>query len=62
MARSETKVGQDKKKTKKEQNKKSIIRVTFLILTEFFKSQVTCKTSHFIAHTDKQCTGQRIRR
>jgi len=52
------KVGQDKKKNKKELQKKSEIRVTFLILTEFFKSQVTCKTSHFIAHTDKQCKGK----
>jgi len=32
------KVSQDKKKTKKEQNKKSEIRVTFLVLTEFLTS------------------------
>ena len=58
MTRSETQGKSREEKDQKGANKKSEIRVTFLILTEFFKSQVTCKRSHFLAHTDKQCNGR----
>jgi len=52
------KIGLSGTKPKKEQNKKCEIRVTFLVLTEFFTSYMTCKTSQFLAHTDEQCNGK----
>ncbi len=55
VTRSEIQGRSREEKEQKGANKKSKIRVTFLILTGFLTSQVTCKTSQYLAHTDKQC-------
>ncbi len=52
------KVGQDKKKNKKELQKKKRNSRHIPYPDWILNVTVTCKRSQFIAHTDKQCKGK----